>query len=47
MKEAEVEESVEGTKAGPEAKKRKIGKSQKQLVTLGEKEVGQALATRI
>ena len=46
LKEAEVEESVEGTKAGPEAKKRKIGKSQKQLVTLEEKEVGQPLVTR-
>jgi len=47
LKEAEVEESVEGTKAGLEAKKRKIGKSQKQLVTPEEKEVRQALATRI
>ena len=46
MKEVEVEESAEGTEAGPEAKKRKTGKSQKQLVAPGEKEVGQPLATR-
>ena len=29
LKEAEVEESAEGTEASPEAKKRKTGKSQK------------------
>ena len=46
MKDAEVEESVEGTKAGPEVKKRKTGKSQKQLVASEEKEVGQPLTTR-
>ena len=46
LKDAEVEESAKGTKAGPEAKKRKTGKSQKQLVALEEKEVGQPLTTR-
>ena len=46
LKAVDVEESTEGTKAGPEAKKRKTGKSQKQLVTSEEKEVGQPLATR-
>ena len=46
LKGAKVEESVEGTEAGPEAKKRKTGKSQKQLVALEEKEVGQPLTTR-
>ena len=46
MKDAEVEESVEGTEASPEAKKRKAGKSQKLLVAPEEKEVGQPLTTR-
>ena len=46
LKDAEVEESAKGTKAGPEAKKRKTGKSQKQLVAPEEKEVGQPLAIR-
>ena len=46
MKIVNVEESIEGVKAGLEAKKRKTGKSQKQLVTPEEKEVGQPLATR-
>ena len=46
LKEAEVEESAEGTEVGPKAKKRKTGKSQKQLVTSEEKEVRQPLATR-
>ena len=46
LKTVDVEESTEGMKAGPEAKKRKTGKSQKQLVTPEEKEVGQPLATR-
>ena len=46
MKDAEVEESADGTEAGPEAKKRKTGKSQKQLVAPEEKEVGQPLAIR-
>ena len=46
LKDAEVEESVEGTKVGPKAKKRKTGKSQKQLVAPEEKEVGQPLTTR-
>ena len=39
MKDAEVEESAEGTEAGPEVKKRKTGKSQKLLVAPEEKEV--------
>ena len=46
MKEAEVEESTEGIEAGPKAKKRKTGKSQKQLVISEGKEVGQPLAIR-
>ena len=46
MKDAKVEESVEGTEASPKAKKRKTGKSQKQLVAPEEKEVGQPLTTR-
>ena len=46
MKAVDVEESTEGMKAGPEAKRRKTGKSQKQLVYQEEKEVGQPLATR-
>ena len=46
MKDAEVEESADGTEAGPEAKKRKTGKSQKLLVAPKEKEVGQPLTTR-
>ena len=46
MKDVEVEESVEGTKVGPEAKKRKTGKSHKQLVAHEEKEVGQPLTIR-
>ena len=46
LKAVDVEESTEGMKAGPEAKKRKTGKSQKQLVTPEEKKVGQPLATR-
>ena len=44
MREAEVEGSAEGI--GPETKKRKIGKSQKQLVLSEEKEVEQPLAIR-
>ena len=44
MKEAEVEGSAEGI--GPETKKRKTGKSQKQLVLSEEKEVEQPLAIR-
>ena len=46
MKDAEVEESADGTEAGPEAKKRKTGKSQKQLVAPKEKEVRKPLTTR-
>ena len=46
LKDAKLEESVEGTEAGPEAKKRKTGKSQKQLMDPEEKEVGQPLTTR-
>ena len=42
MKEAEVEGSAEGI--GPEMKKRKTGKSQKQLVLSEEKEVEQPSA---
>ena len=45
LKDAEVEESADGTEAGPEAKKRKTGKSQKLLVAPEEKEVGQPLTT--
>ena len=45
LKEAEVEGSPEGI--GPETKKRKTGKSQKQLVFSEEKEVEQPLAIRI
>ena len=44
LKEAEVEGSAEGI--GPETKKRKTGKSQKQLVLSEEKEVAQPLAIR-
>ena len=44
LKEAEVEGSAEGI--GPETKKRKTGKSQKQLVLSEEKEVEQPLAIR-
>ena len=33
MKTVDVKESTEGVKAGPEAKKRKTGKSQAQLVS--------------
>ena len=46
MKDAEVEESAEGTEVGLEVKKRKTRKSQKQLVAPEEKEVGQPLTTR-
>ena len=46
LKAIDVEESTEGMKAGPEEKKRKTGKSQKQLVSLEEKEVERPLATR-
>ena len=46
LKAVDVEESTEGMKDGPEAKKRKTGKSQKQLVTPEEMEVRQPLATR-
>ena len=46
LKAVDVEESTEDTKAGPEAKKRKTGKSQKQLVTPEEEEIGQHLAIR-
>ena len=42
LKGDEVEESAEGT----EAKKRKTGKSQKQMVAPEEKEIGQPLTTR-
>ena len=42
LKDAEVEESAEGI----DAKKRKTGKSQKQLVAFEEKEVGQLLTSR-
>ena len=44
MKEAEVEGSAEGI--GLETKKRKTGKSQKQLMLFEEKEVEQPLAIR-
>ena len=44
LKEAEVEGSAEGI--GPETKKRKTGKSQKQLVLFEEKKVEQPLAIR-
>ena len=44
LKEAEVEGSAEGI--GPETKKRKTGKSQKQLGLSEEKEVEQPLAIR-
>ena len=44
LKEAEVEGSVEGI--GLETKKRRTGKSQKQLVLSEEKEVEQPLAIR-
>ena len=44
LKEARVEGSAEGI--GPEMKKRKTGKSQKQLVLSEEKEVEQPLAIR-
>ena len=44
LKEVEVEGSVEGI--GPETKKRKTGKSQKQLVLSEEKKVEQPLAIR-
>ena len=44
MKEAEVVGSVKGI--GPKTKKRKTGKSQKQLVLSEEKEVKQPLAIR-
>ena len=46
MKIVNVEESIEGVKAGLEAKKRKTGKSQTQLVPQEDKEVGQPLASR-
>ena len=46
LKDSEVEESADGTEAGPEAKKRKTGKSQKQFVAPKEKEVGQPLTIR-
>ena len=57
VKRVEIEESVKGTKAGPETKKRKIAKSCKQLVisedpekvdpfTIG-KEVGHPLIPKI
>ena len=46
MKIVDVEESTEGMKAGPETKKRKTGKSQTQLVSQEDKEVGQPLASR-
>ena len=46
MKAVDVEESTGGMKAGPKEKRRKTGKSQKQLVSQKEKEVGQPLATR-
>ena len=46
LKAVDVKESTEGMKAGPEAKKRKTGKSQKQLVSQEEKEIRQPLATR-
>ena len=38
VKRAELEESVEGTEAGPETKKRKTTRSQKQLVIFKEPE---------
>ena len=44
LKEAEVEGSADGI--GPETKKRKTGKSQKQLVLSEEKEVEQPSAIR-
>ena len=44
LKEAEVEASAEGI--GPETKKRKTGKSQKQLVLSEEKEAKQPLAKK-
>ena len=44
LKEAEVEASAEGI--GPETKKRKTGKSQKQLVLSEEKEAKQPLAIK-
>ena len=46
MKAVDVEESTGGMKAGPKEKRTKTGKSQKQLVSQKEKEVGQPLATR-
>ena len=56
LKEAELEESTEGAEVSPETKRRKTGKSQKQLVIFEEterigsptveKEMVQSLATR-
>ena len=46
MKTVDVEESTEGVKAGPKAKRRKTGKSQTHLVSQEDKEVGQPLASR-
>ena len=42
----DVEESIEGVKAGLEVKRRKTGKSQTHLVFQENKEVGQPLASR-
>ena len=46
MKAVDVEESTEGVKTGPEAKRRKTRKSQTHLVSQEDKEVGQPLASR-
>ena len=45
-KTVDVEESTEGVKTGPEAKRRKTRKSQTHLVSQEDKEVGQPLASR-
>ena len=46
MKTVDVEESTEGLKTSPEAKRRKTGKSQTHSVSQEDNEIGQPLASR-